>query len=240
MLRAVLRQWVWRFRAASSVLAALAMGCGQPPQDLPLTALPPPVAEVGHELSVPLLFLGAATAPEGSGAAPVVVWSWRSLNNPELSTRPRRPTLSPYTLGRAVWRWTPLADDAGPQEIEFVAQVGEKLGRVTLPFEVKSGTSLPAFREPFGEGTTLDLRQMECATISVVVESTASPRVDLSLVEGPETARLAQTTDLSGELIFCPDPKQVAMETVYPMILQAEAPPHRIRKSYVIVLRGAK
>lgn len=166
-----------------------------------------------------------------------VAWDWRSETNPDLSTRLRRPTLTAYSRGRAVWRWTPLADDAGPQEVVFSATKDDATGSASLTFTVEAGSEMPVFREPVGEGTTLDLRQTNCVQVSVVVESTSSPRADLSLREAPTTARLLQTGDLTGELAFCPSPAEIMADDVYPLTIAAAVGKDTIEKTYVIVLR---
>ena len=100
-----------------------------------------------------------------------------------------------------------------------------------------SGIEPPVFREPVGEGTTLDLRRDPCARIDVVVESTATPRVELSLAEPRERVLLLQTSDFTADLTFCPTPEQVAADTVYPLTIQAVAESWTLYKNYVIVLR---
>lgn len=203
-------------------------GCQLGLDVMPITVVPPLYAHVGREVSVPL-------------AVPVsdetVVWEWRSLNHPELATRLRRPTVTIYTLGRAVWRWTPVADDIGPQAIEFRARTSSAEGVADLTLNVDSGSEAPVFREPVGEGTTLDLRQSDCVHVSVVVEATAASRVELSLSQPPAGATLVQTGDLAGELVFCPTPAQIADDTVYPLTILASAAAQTIQKTYVIVLR---
>lgn len=195
---------------------------------MPITVVPPLYAHVGRELSVPL------AVPVSDEA---VLWEWRSLNHPELATRLRRPTLTIYTLGRAVWRWTPIADDAGAQELEFSARTDRAEGTAHLTLSVDSGSVAPIFREPVGEGTTLDLRQSGCVEVAVVVESTAASRVELSLSQPPAGATLVQTGELSAVLSFCPTPAQIADDTVYPLTLLASAAAQTISKTYVIVLR---
>ena len=75
------------------------------------------------------------------------------------------------------------------------------------------------------------------AAVSVAVESSAAAMVELSLEDAPENAAFAQTSDLTGELLFCPSDAQIAAETIYPLLLVAEAGTQIVRKSYVIVLR---
>jgi hypothetical protein len=221
---------------------ASALGCvGSAGELLPLTVVAPLSASVGREVSVPL----AMPVRAGSGSdrdQDVVEWDWRSLTLPDLPSRLRRPSLTAYTLGRAVWRWTPVATDEGPQEIEFSARILPSGGRglQTLRFVVDSGVTSALFREPVGEGTTLDLRREECVHVAIVVESSASARVDLSLGgEVPENATLVPQSDTTGELVFCPSPEQVAADTIYPFVLQATDDRQTIQKTYVVVLRRA-
>lgn len=203
-------------------------GCDRGPAPLPITLVPPQVMHVGHEISVPLAVLVDEEA---------VSWSWRSLTNPDLSNRLRRPTLTAYTRGRALWRWTPMADDLGKQKFEWSARTKSAEGSTMLEFVVGTGTEPPVFREPVGEGTTLDLRTDMCAHIAVVIESTSAPRVELRLLDPPPAARLVQTGDLTGDLDFCPSSQEIMDDTVYPLMLEAQAEGHRISKTYVIVLR---
>lgn len=237
IVRPVHRRWLSDLRQIARAVGLAAVGvvagCEGDEPLLTITAVPPIKAEVGREISVPLL-VTQNDHPIDDGN---VMWSWQPLTSPELATRPRRPTLTGYTHGRAVWRWTPIADDYGDQEIEFFATLAHAYGTTRLPLRVESGSEPPVFREPVGEGTTLDLRTSACATVTIVVESTAAPSAALSLVDPPESARIAQLTELTGELLFCPTMKQIAADTVYPLILQAESGPHVIRKSYVLVLR---
>jgi hypothetical protein len=220
---------VLRRHSMLPALAALILsGCDEGPLPLSITVVPPLTARVGQEVSVPLAVLTSA---------PLVSWDWRSLSNPDLSTRLRRPNLTVYTHGRAVWRWTPVAEDAGPQQIEFSAATDKEWGNVTLPLHIDTGNDPPVFREPVGEGTTLNLRSEMCVHVDVVVDSTTAPRVDLSLLEPPEGAILLPTGDLTGELSFCPTPAQIAADTVYPLTIHAAVDAWLIAKTYVIVLR---
>lgn len=218
------------------------VGCSDGERDdLPITAVPPLSASVGREVSIPLA-VPIPTPDSKDAGAEVVDWEWRSLTLPDLPNRLRRPTLTAYTLGRAVWRWIPVATDQGEQEIEFVARLERQPvhGQLTLRFVVDSGTGAAVFREPVGEGTTLDLRREECAHVAIVVESSVSPRVELSLGgDPPATARLVPQSDTTGELIFCPSPEQIAADTIYPFTLQATDDRETIQKTYVIVLRRA-
>jgi len=219
------------------------LGCiGSAGEELALTVVAPLSASVGREVSVPLAVPLRAASTGSDAGQDVVEWDWRSLTLPDLPSRLRRPSLTAYTLGRAVWRWTPVATDQGTQEIEFSARVLPAGGRglATLRFIVDSGVTSALFREPVGEGTTLDLRREECVHVAIVVESSASPRVDLSLGGEPtENATLVPQSDTTGELVFCPSPEQVAADTIYPFVIQASDERQTIQKTYVVVLRRA-
>lgn len=237
----LVRRWLWAgiLGGVWGVLSGCAGGVGE---DLAISLVPPLSASVGREVSVPLAVPVRSTDSGSDAGQDVVEWSWRSLTLPDLPNRLRRPSLTTYTLGRAVWRWTPVATDEGSQEIEFVARIVPSggTGVAMLRFRVDSGVTSAVFREPVGEGTTLDLRREECAHVAIVVESSASPRVELSLGgEPPENAALVPQSDTTGELVFCPSAEQVAADTIYPFVLQATDDRQTIQKTYVVVLRRA-
>lgn len=213
-------------RFLALVLAASA--CDSASGALVLTAVAPPSAFVAHEVVVPLLADGA----EGQR----VEWSWQSASHPGLSSRSRRPSLSVYTAGRALWRFTPLASDVGAVALSFTAQSGLRKGSLEIELFIDPGGDPPLFREPVGEGTALDLKIAPCANVAVVVESSGTPQVLISLRDPPANAELTQD-GLSGTLRFCPSREQAASETVYPLLFVAEAANHVVHKSYVIVLR---
>lgn len=215
--------------------AWLAGGCGGPEPTLGITLVPPLSAQVGREISVPLL----ATRGDVPVDDDALAWAWQPLSRPELERRLRRPTLTAYTHGRAVWRWTPLAEDAGAQRVAFTVTLDTARGGGELALRVEPGGAPPVFREPVGEGTTLDLRTSSCAEVAVVVESTAEPSAVLRLLDPPAGAHVTQSSALTGTLSFCPTPAQIGADTVYPLTLQAESGGQVVRKSYVIVLRRA-
>lgn len=228
-----------RWHAVRRLIVSAGMvlvGCTAPVEELTITLVPPLRATVGHELTATL----AVALPPGEQGTLPVQWSWRSLKDESLSTRLRRPSLTAYTLGRAVWRWTPIATDTGPQEIEVAAAMGTYGGFATLKFQVEAGGGGAVFREPVGEGTTLDLRTASCARIALVVESESSTQMALTLQgDAPDTARIEQSGDLAGTLVFCPSPEQVAADTIYPLLIQAADDVQVIQKAYVVVLRRA-
>lgn len=216
---------------ALSLTLSLLGGCSPPPSgELAVSLVAPLSVQVGREVSVPLF------APTGSMP---VRWGWDTPDLPDLPKRLRRPTLTAYTLGRAVWRFTPLAEDFGEHEVTFTAQTEAQAGVAKLRLDIKAGDAPPVFREPVGEGTTLDLRTSQCVTVAVVVESVADRDVVLSLSNAPDGAQLIQTEELAGQLVFCPTDQQIAAESLYPLEIQAQSQEHRVRKSYVIVLRRA-
>lgn len=216
-------------RAWFLAVGLVAAACGPEVGSLKLLAVAPKSVTVAHEVVIPLL--ADTSGPEA------LRWQWQSPIRPELATRLSRPTLSAYSGGRALWRFTPQASDVGPLDIEFSAQSGELSGALSLRFVIEPGGDPPLFREPVGEGTTLDLRAMACAAVSVVVESSSSPQVELSLINPPPNAEVVQTDELGGKLVFCPSMSQAAAETIYPLLIQAVSGPHVVLKSYVIVLR---
>lgn len=218
------KRWFW------IAWVCLSAGACQPEAaGLGLSAVAPPQVLVAHEAVVPLL----ADVPAGQA----VTFGWETPDRKDLAERARRPTLSAYSGGRALWRFTPLATDVGALDVVFWAESLGQRGQVALSLFVEAGAEPPKFREPVGEGTTLDLKRAACAEVAVVVESSSSPQVSLSLVEPVRHAEVVQDEALSGTLRFCPSAEQIAQGTVYPLLLQAEAAKQSVRKSYVIVLR---
>lgn len=214
--------------ALPAILAVLVAACGEPP-DLLLSITPPLSPQVGVELAIPL--------HADAGGAPIS-WDWRPVDNPRLLTRRRRPTLTAYTGGTAIFRWQPIADDFGDNAIEFTARAGDLSRSETLVLRIGEGDAPLLFREPIGQGTTLDLAVAPCARIALVVESPISPAVTLGLAQPTEGATLEQTGDLTGELRFCPTARQrMESETVYPLLLTAKSDKETVSKAYVFVLR---
>ena len=96
--------------------AATTLGCGAEPK-LTLNIPPPLSAAVGRDLELPL-----HAYAESQG----VRWSWASLQNPMLAQRQRRPTLTEYTGGTAVWRWQLRYAEAGVDD--FLKGVTDEAG----------------------------------------------------------------------------------------------------------------
>lgn len=213
-------------KTAAWALGLLLAGCGATE---PLTLrIPDPLgAAVGRDLELPL----------HAYARGAVAWTWESRTNPGLAERLRRPTLTEYTGGTAVWRWQPTAEDLGDQEIAFTARADGQEATKALRFTVVEGALAPVFRAPYGEGTTHDLAVAPCVEVALLVESTGSPQVTLRLIDPPPNATLTQGGPLAGVLRFCPTTAQFLAETIYLLQLQAEAQPFVVNKTYVIVLR---
>lgn len=219
-------------RRAISLCARLAclltlIGCGDGVQRIEMRISAPLLPRVGVEMGVPL---------HAYAGGQQVEWSWRSLTNPELTSRRRRPTLTVYTGGTAVWRWNPIAEDFGQQEIEFTARAGPTSGTETITFDIAEGGDPPVFREPIGEGTTIE--PGKCAQVKVIIESTIALLADLTLRDPPANATINRSGDLTFDLSFCPTAAQILEERVYPLLLVANADPFVITKAYVIVVRS--
>jgi hypothetical protein len=225
----ILRQAISRCARLACLLTLplTLIACGDGVQRVEMRVTAPLLPRVGVEMGVPL---------QAYAGGRQVEWSWRSLTNPELASRRRRPTLTIYTGGTAVWRWNPIAEDFGPQEIEFTARAGPASGAETIRFEVAEGGDPPVFREPIGEGTTIE--PGKCAQVKVIIESTIALLAELSLRDPPANATITRSGDLTFDLSFCPTAAQILEERVYPLLLVANADPFVISKAYVIVVRS--
>jgi hypothetical protein len=219
--------------AGAAALAALSFGGGCGPTLGPSLSYPQQsTAAVGVELS---LLLHGAT-PDGSG----VVFDFQAPDLPDLKSRPLAATLTNYAAGEAVWRWTPLAADLGAHEIDFIATGGGVTSVAPSVVTVTTGPGIPpTFREPAGEGTTLELARTACADVEVLVDDPDSTAVALAL--GPPlvpNALLVPAAGAAGTLHFCPSPAQVAAATVYPFTLTADDGVNaKVAKGYTIVVR---
>jgi hypothetical protein len=220
---------VGRMRGWWCVLASLmppaCAGDGRGPT---LEALDDQVAVVGTELVLAL----RASDPDGDE----VDFTFRApIEGIQDSARiTRRPD------GSGLFRWTPLADDLGTWFFDFTARDGDGEDTLTVLVDVRATAagSAPVFREPLGSGTTLDLDQMPCLDLPVVVEDQDSPMVVLGqeapLVEGAE---LHAASGLSATWSWCPNAAQLA-EDRHPLVLTADDGANPIvRKNFLVVLR---
>lgn len=146
---------------------------------------------------------------------------------------------------KAVFRWTPIAADAGSHSFDFTVSDGHNTDKETITIDVQPpvGTSnAPIFRKPLGTGTTLDLAQKKCIDVDVVVEDADSPGVTITQ-EDPviDGATLDQVDGLSGSWSWCPSKAQIDEGDRYVLKLAADDGDNpATTKNFLVVLRKAQ
>jgi hypothetical protein len=207
------------------LFAVFALGCG-PKQGAGLEKIPPRTAVVGEELQIPLHADGSA-----------VTFDFES-DIEDLKTRRLHAILTPYAGGTAIFRWIPLGRDVGEHQLRFVVESDGLQSSLLVQVTVLAGPDAITFREPIGDGTTLDLARADCADVSILVEDASALSVTLSPGElWAENAELLQIGALDGRLRFCPSPEQADAATIFPLSLRAENEfGGRAEKRYTIVL----
>jgi hypothetical protein len=214
---------------ALAALATLVAGCGGGPGPA-LDAVPDQVAQVGQELRIQLV----ATDPSGAH----LDYDFHA-DIPDLSAH---ATMTRSPDGAGVFRWTPLASDVGDWSIDFTASDGAHSATTTVRVTVKPAVgkaSAPAFVQPLGSGTTLDLAQKACLDLDVVVTDQDSPDVTIAqeqpLIDG---ATLSKTGGQSATWRWCPTDAQVAAMDRYTLELSAsDGDNPKTILDYLIVLR---
>lgn len=199
------------------------VGCG-PRTGTRLDPIAPQTAVVGVELAVML-----RTAAGGH-----VDFKYES--DVDLVHRNVKPTLTPYANGEAMFRWTPLGADVGDHHLTFIATVDGVPAAETVAVRVVAGAAPISFREPVGEGTTLDLSRAPCAVVPLLVEDTSATEVQLLSGDAwSDGATLDRTGPLSGRLKYCP-PKSSTLTIVPLSVVATDAGGARAEKRYTIVL----
>jgi len=215
--------------ALSLALLSCAAGSRKPKFDL----IANQVGVVGSEVEIVL------RASDADGDK--LVFDYEVSGLPDLKKRPKKPTLQEFG-DTAVFRWTPLSSDVGVYDFDFTVSDGTTRVHEVIKVEIKAAagnTTAPVFRSPSGSGNTLDLGQMRCLKMSVVVEDSDSPEVTIDaaapLVEG---VRVTQELPLSATLDWCPSDEQIAAQDRYTILLKADdhtnAP---TMKPFLVVLR---
>ncbi|MCX4242041.1 Ig-like domain-containing protein [Paraliomyxa miuraensis] len=199
------------------VAAWLGGGCGDPGRPPFLAEVGPQVAVVGEELVIVLV----GSDPDGDP----LEYSFSSYSLPTLRDG---AVLQPTPDGRALFTWTPLADDLGEHVIEFVVSDGEYQRRMPTAVEVRGAAgegSQPVFVEPLGEGLVHDLADGPCVPeVSITVQdpddTTLELRQEAPVIEG---SALAVTPDgLGGTWTWCPSAEQRATAGIHELVLAAD------------------
>jgi hypothetical protein len=212
-----------RVRRFIVVFALALVGCG-PHTGTRIDAIAPQTAVVGVELAVML-----RTAASGHV-------DFKYDSDVDLQHRNVKPTLTAYANGEAMFRWTPLAADVGDHRLKFTAVVDGVPASETVPVRVVAGAAPISFREPVGEGTTLDVTRTPCAVVPLLVEDTSATEVELAPGSAwSDGATLDRTGPLSGRLKFCP-PKN-STQTIVPLsVVATDAGGAQAEKRYTVVL----
>lgn len=224
----------WVRRALALGLAA-ASGCeddGHPPT---LADPGPQVAVVGEALVV----LVQASDPDGDA----LEYSFTSPT-PSLVDA---ATLVVSPDGRAIFSWSPLADDLGQHAVEL--QVTDGTYETALPFTVEvrgaGEGSEPIFTEPLAEGLVHDLADDPCVpdlaiTVSDPDDTAIELRQEAPLLAGAELS--SSPSGLQGLWSWCPTDAQVAAAGVHELVLAADDgtnPPTLLRFS-IFLERGGE
>jgi hypothetical protein len=207
------------------VLGALgASGCGA--GRVPLEPVGAQAAVVGVELDVMLR----------ADAGGPVTFGWDG--EPSLRNRPLAPTLTPVGEGTALFRWTPLGGDVGTHRLRFSATANGGSASEVVSVTVSAGATPLVFREPAGDGTTLDLAAAECVDVPIVVDDAGATAVTLSAgTPLPPGATLTASGPLTGDLVFCPGAQAAGIFRFD--LVASDTLGGRAEKGYRVVIGGA-
>jgi len=158
----------------------------------------------------------------------------------DLATRRLKPTFASYAGGAALFRWTPLADDAGLHVVRFSATLDGTVANTVMSVTVVAGQDPIAFRQPVGDGTTLDLSRDTCVDVALLVEDSTVTEVALGAGEPwSDGGLIMQDGPLSGTLSFCPSAAQSQDGSIFTFTIQAsDKQGQRAEKRYLVVLAG--
>jgi hypothetical protein len=219
----------WIVTGFTCLATAVACGpSGRPPE---LTGLSDQVAQVGTELTINL----EGTDPDGDSLSyDFHAADLRDLDGHAEMTRSRS--------GAGVFRWTPLGADLGQHAFEFTASDGGNTTTVTITIDVRSAigsATAPVFRQPVGNGTTIDLSQQPCVDLDIAIGDQDSARVKISQDEPViDGAELHAKDGLTATWHWCPTREQQA-EARYTLVLSADDGDNpRTVKNFLVVLRG--
>lgn len=196
-------------------LGLMAVGCdddGHPPQ---IADPGPQVAVVGQVL----LVLVQASDPDGD-----------ALDYTFSSPSPMFEDAASLVVGpdgRAIFSWTPLADDLGRHAVEL--QVTDGTFETALPFTVEvrgaGEGSEPKFTEPLAEGLVHDLADGPCVpTLAIAVSDPDDTEIALRQEE-PILAGAELTVSpegLQGLWSWCPTEAQQTAAGVHELVLAAD------------------
>jgi hypothetical protein len=207
------------------LLALVACTGGEPPDLLGLTDQ---VAVVGQEFVLEL----RGVDPDGDRL------TYSFATDAPLAGR---ATMTRAPSGNGVFRWTPVAADIGAHTVEFTTSDGDHDTNVAITIDVRAtAAGMPAFVEPAGSGTVVNLATDPCVMLDVVVQDEDTAQLTIA-EEEPKIAG-ATFEQLDGSTAtwrWCPTSAQVADSTRYTLVLSASDGTSKATKNYVLVLGGA-
>jgi hypothetical protein len=183
---------------------------------------PPQIADPGPQVAVVgqgLVVLVQASDPDGDALD-------YSFTSPTPSLEDAAAlVVSPD--GRAIFSWTPLAEDLGRHAVEL--QVTDGTFETALPFTVEvrgaGEGSEPTFTEPLAEGLVHDLADGPCVpTVAIAVSDPDDTEIELRqeepLLAGAELT--GAPGGLQGLWDWCPTEAQQAAAGVHELVLAAD------------------
>lgn len=213
-------------RVSSVIFVALAIAAcdsGSPPD---LKGLTDQTATVGHELAIEL----DGTDPDGDRLEYSVKADIALVGVPTITQTPS---------GAGMFRWTPLAGDAGMHAFDFTVSDGSHSTTVSITIDVREAVgSAPIFRQPLGTGTVVDVSKTPCVNVDILVEDSDTAMVDIAQ-EPPviDNALFNQIDGTSAMWMWCPTPEQVAAQSRYTLVLSADDHDNpKTIKNFVIVI----
>jgi hypothetical protein len=191
-----------------------------------ISSLEARTAIVGVELEVPI-----QTSAQGA-----VDFSFTS-DVADLATRRLRASITPYAGGIGMFRWQPMAADLGKHSVHITAKADGGSADADVAIEVVAGADPIVFREPIGDGTTLDTKQAPCANVDILTDSSTSTEVTLTVDPPVDNAIVMQEGSMSGTLKFCPSQDQINSSSVFAITLVAtDDVGKKAQKTYAIIL----
>jgi hypothetical protein len=207
------------------LLALVACTGGEPPDLLGLTDQ---VAVVGQEFVLEL----RGVDPDGDR----LTYSF-ATDTPLAG----RATMTRSPSGNGVFRWTPVAADIGAHTVEFRASDGDHDTDVAITIDVRAtAAGMPAFVQPAGSGTVVNLATDPCVMLDVVVQDEDTAQLTIAEEEPKITGAMFNQLDgTSATWRWCPTSAQIADSTRYTLVLSASDGTSKATKNYVLVLGGA-
>gem|GEM_PF-6898305 len=151
-----------------------------------------------------------------------------------------RATLAEYG-SRAIFSWTPIADDVGQHQVDFAVSDGTWIDVESVIVTIRANTSddnAPRFVRPLGEGATLDLSQDSCITVDIEVVDPDSPVVDIYQSPKIPLSSIEEAgNSLSAFFHWCPSPEQKLEKSKTLTLIADDHDNPPVYKTFTILLR---